>query len=72
MERYQQRIPDIFTLQGRVSAGVLSRVMNLGVAPESGPGRYSVPRALEKAGYEPTPTLSKEQRRQQNKALFKG
>lgn len=34
-------------LDGRVSEGVLVRVMEVGAIPERGPGRYSVPNALE-------------------------
>ena len=50
MERYKMpnRIEDVFTLTGRVSEGVLKRVINLGgIIPLSGPGKHSVPRALQ-------------------------
>lgn len=48
MERNRPTITDIYgQLSGRVSMGLINRVGSLGGVPESGPGRYSVRRALQ-------------------------
>ena len=54
------------TLLGRVPDKVITRAMQLGGIPESGPGRYSIPNALENTRCITAPPTSKAQRAQWN------
>lgn len=42
------RISDVYQLQGLVPKGIFNRVIEVGDIPTGGPGRYSVPHALER------------------------